>query len=114
MSKFYVARRKVRKGVFLTGVGNQNLMFVMPEKMSQRELDELVRATLAKQGITKELEINAIIEKGEEAYIRRVKVQEAMAELKRLREIRANGGKLMMVGDKKWKQVFYPAVKKGD
>ncbi len=114
MPELYVARRKVRKGVFLTGVGNQNLMFVMPEKMSKSELDGLVRATLAKQGITKEAEINSIIEKGEEAYIQKVKVQEAMAELKRLREIRASGGKLMQVGNKRWKQVFYPAVKKGE
>ncbi len=112
MPELYVARRQVRKGVFLTGAGNQNLMFVMPEKMSQNELDGLVRATFAKQGITKETEINAIIEKGEEAYIQRVKVQETMAELKRLREIRARGGKLMQMGYRKWKQVFYPAVKK--
>ena len=111
MPNLYVVRRATRRGLWLMGVGGkENLMFVLSKKTDRSDLDDLVRASLAKQGITKDSEVEAIIEKGEEAYARRQKTQETIKELRRLMEIRARGGKLMQVGFRKWKQVFHPAV----
>ena len=114
MPNLFVARRVQRKGLLLKMDGtpqNPSLMFVLNRKLGRGELDELVRAQLATQGITKDSAVETIIEKAEEAYERRVKTQETIKELKRLMAIRASGGKLMQVGFRKWKQVFHSATK---
>ncbi len=83
-------------------------MFVLNRKLERSELDDLVKAQLNKQGITKDSEVQAIVDKAEKEYEDRVKTQETTKELRRLMAIRAAGGKLMQVGFRKWKQVFYP------
>lgn len=115
MPELYIARAPKRLGLHLEMEGtaqNPNLMFFLP-KMEKGQLDQFVRSELAKQGVTKESVINKIIEKAEEEYEKRIKIAEVKAEVKRLMEIRANGGKLMSVGFRKWKQAFYPAISKG-
>jgi len=110
MSRLLIARRPQRKGL-LVGMGgtkaSPNLLFPL-YGIERGELDELIRAILAKGGVTEESEIQAIIEKAEQAAEVRIKVSEAKAEVRRLMRIRAAGGKLMQVGFRKWKQVFYP------
>ena len=113
MSELYIARTPKRLGLHLEMEGtaqNPNLMFFLP-KMEKGQLDQFVRSELAKQGVTKESVVNKIIEEAEEQYEMRIKIAEAKAETKRLMEIRANGGSIMQVGYRKWKQVFYPARK---
>lgn len=61
--------------------------------------------------MTKESDVQSIVSKSEEKYEHDIKVVEASREVKRLMAIRAAGGKLMSVGQKKWRQVFHPAVK---
>ena len=114
MSKLFVARRKQRKGLLLPMEGtekNPSLIFFLPEKNGKQVdpsyLDELIRAQLAKVGITKESDVQAIVAKAEEDYEFKVKVEEAKKEVRRLMELRAQGAKLMSVGYRKWKQVFY-------
>ena len=114
MPNLYVARRAPRKGVLLEMGGtndNPNLMFVVNKKMERSELDELVRAQLARQGITKDSDVEAILTKSETEYEQRIKNDETIKEVRRLMAIRANGGKLMQVGFRKWKQVFYRPIK---
>jgi hypothetical protein len=117
MPEIWIARRPQRKALYLEMEGTKkkpNLMFFLPEnqknQMSQLQLDQLVRSELEKQGITKEVEVNALIDKAEKNYESRRKVEEAQTELKRLMAIKLGGGKLMQVGFRKWKQVFYPGV----
>ena len=114
MPQLYVARRKQRQGLYLPMKGteeNPSLMFYLPEKegrqVSAGQLDELIRSQLEKVGITKESDVQAIVKKAEEDYELRIKVEETKKELRRLLAIRAEGGKLMSVGNKKWKQAFY-------
>ena len=76
--------------------------------MEQEELDELIRAILAKQGVTDEAEIQKIVEIAERDMEIRAKVQEARVEVRRLMALRAKGASLMQVGFRKWKEVFYP------
>ena len=115
MPRLYVARRKQRKGFYLPMGGtveNPSLMFYLPERegrqVSAGQLDELIRAQLEKVGITKESDVQDIINKAEEDYELRIKVEEVKKELRRLMDIRAKGGKLMSTGFRKWKQAFYP------
>lgn len=75
-------------------------------------MDELVRAELEKQGVSKESDVQSIMDKAEADYEDRVKVAEAQKEVRRLLAIRAEGGKLMSAGFRKWRQAFYPAIKK--
>ena len=81
-------------------------------KMERSELDEIVRAALEEQGITEESEVQAIIDEAETQYEERRKVEETRVELRRLMEIKRQGGKLMQMGYRKWKQVFYPSGKR--
>lgn len=114
MSQLWIARRTQRKGFYLPMRGtkdNPSLMFFLP-KMDSGHLDEFVRSELGKQGVTKETEVTAIVEKAETDYEHRRKVEEAEAELKRLMELKRNGATLMQVGFRKWKEVFYPATKR--
>ena len=114
MPDLYVARRAPRKGLYLQ-TKKGNLMFFLPrnrrEQLSKSELDELIRANLAKIGITNEAELQAVIEKAETDYETKIKVAEAAKEVRRLMALRAQGAKLMSVGFRKWKEVSYPAPK---
>ena len=118
MADLLVARRKQRQGLYIPMGGADSMVFFLPEKGSLPErqidsgqLDQLIRSQLEKVGITKESDVQAVIEKAEIDYEYRVKVEEAKKELRRLMEIKANGGKLMSKGYRKWKQAFYPGGK---
>lgn len=114
MPRLYVARRATRKGLYLPTPSkkkNQSLLFFLP-KCDPGQLDELVRKQLGDLGITNEAEVQSIIARAEVEYEKEVKLAETKKELKRLREIRANGGTLIKVGNKKWRQGYYPAVKR--
>ena len=87
-------------------------MILFPlDKTGRSELDELIRAILAKQGVTNEAEIQAIVERAEVDSEVRIKVAEARKEVRRLMALKAQGAKLMQMGFRKWKQAFYPAVR---
>src|SRR3990167_831533 len=112
MSRLLIARRPQRKGLLVEMRGtkaNPNLLFPL-YGIEPGELDDLVRAIIAKGGVTEESEVQAIIEKAEQDAEVRIKVAEAKAEVRRLMKIRAMGGKLMQVGFRKWKQVFHPTI----
>ena len=112
MSRLYIARRPQLRGLLLETQGTKvapNLIFPL-YKVGRGELDELIRAILAKQGVTDETEVQAIVERAEQDSEIRIKVAEAKAEVRRLMKIREAGGRLMQFGFRKWKQVFYPAV----
>ena len=112
MSKIWVARRKQRTGLLIPGSDkNHNVLFFLP-KMASSQLDELIRKELETQGKTSEQEVNEVIAQAEIEYEFRVKTQEAIKELRRLMALRVQGLKLMQVGNKKWKEVFYPATTK--
>lgn len=115
MPNLYVARRTPRVGVLLSPDGKTPLLFYLPKtrrsQVDSSELDELIRANLERQGVTKESDVQSIVSKSEEKYEHDIKVVEASREVKRLLAIRAAGGKIMSVGQKKWRQVFHPAVK---
>ena len=51
----------------------------------------------------KESDVQSLVNKSEAEYEERLKVEESMREIKRLEEIKANGGKLMSTGFRKWK-----------
>ena len=107
----YVARRKTRKGLYLPmeqSSQSPSLLFPLTKSLERSELDELIRAQLDKLGVTKESEVQAIVDKAEEDYEYRVKVDEARKEIRRLMALRAEGKKLMQVGNKKWKEAYYP------
>ena len=113
MTELFVVRAPKRVGLLLEMAGTAqkpNLIFFLP-KMSPGQLDQKVRDELAKQGVTKESDINSIIGKAEVQYETRLKINEVNTEFKRLMEIRRNGGKIMQRGYRKWVQVFHPAVK---
>ena len=114
MPNLFVARRAPRKGLYLQ-TEKGNLMFFLPknrrEQLDRSELDELIRANLAKLGVTNEAELQAIIDKAETDYETRIKVAEAAREVRRLMKLRAEGAKLMSVGFRKWIPVIHPAVK---
>src|SRR3990167_11378724 len=120
MSKLVIARRKERAGLSLPMGGiidNPALLFFLPEKGVEKErqidsslLDEQIRAQLQKVGITKEADVQAIIDKAEEDYEYRVKLEETKKELRRLMALRSEGKKLMQVGFRKWREVNYRQV----
>ena len=112
MGNLYVARRTQRTGLLLPMQSKSDLMFFLP-KVDRSELDEIIRANLAKLGITDESQVQTIVDKAEVEYERRIKVAEAEREVRRLMEIRGKGGKLMQTGFRKWKQAFYPAKTSG-
>ena len=118
MSLIYVARRTVvpRMGLHLQTEGtkdNPSLMFFLPG-MDDHQLDQLVRSELAKQGISNESQVNAVVEQAESQYEHRRKVEEARQELQRLMTVKREGGtkRLMQQGNRKWTEAFYPSVKR--
>ena len=111
MARLYIARREQRQGFYLPMEGtkeNPSLMFFLPERNGKQidpgQLDELIRAQLEKVGITKESDVQAIVAKAEEDYEFRIKVEEAKKEVRRLMILRAEGKRLMSVGNKKWRE----------
>ena len=114
MSELVVVRHKNRRGLMLPQQGtraNPTLLFPL-DGVERSELDELIRGILAKQGVTGEAEIQAIVEKAEQSFEIRQKVYEARKEVRRLLAIRRAGGKLMQVGFRKWRQVWFPPVRR--
>ena len=106
-----IIRPNRRKALYLSkGVGRMNLIFPL-ESVEKGELDQLVRAILAKGGVTNEAEVQAVIERAELDYEVRVKVAEARAEVRRLLALRWQGLSLIQSGFRKWKEAFFPAVK---
>ncbi len=95
----------------MTPQGSHSLLFPL-DGVERSELDELIRAILAKGGVTKEAEVQAIVEKAELDIELRIKVPEARAEIRRLMALRLQGIILMQRGFRKWVGAFYPAVKR--
>ena len=113
MPELYVMRRPKRVGLLVKGPKtsqNLDLMLFLPG-MSPGQLDQKLREELAKQGVTKESNVHAILEKAEKEYEQRLLINDVNTEFNRLMEIRRNGGKIMQKGYRKWVQVFHPAVK---
>ena len=110
MSRILIARRPKRRGLLLPRKG-KSLLFPL-DGVDRGELDELIRAILAKQGVTNEAEIQAIVEIAERDSEIRIKIAEARAELRRLLEFRKQGATLMQRGYRKWVQAFYPTTKR--
>lgn len=110
MGTLAFSRDSKRKGLYVPlGQTKESPSLVVPfYKMERSELDHIVRANLAEQGITDESTVQAVIDEAETQYEQRRKVDEARKELKRLMDLRRQGAKLMSVGNKKWKQAFYP------
>ena len=114
MPNLYVARRPQRIGLHIPMGKTQDLMFFLPknrkEQLDRSELDELIRANLAKLGVTNEAELQAIIDKAETDYEMRIKVAEAAREVRRLMKLRAEGAKLKSIGFRKWAPASYRSI----
>ena len=112
MSNLYVARRPQRRGLLLPQEMNKaNPSMIFPlDHTEKSELDELIRAQLEKVGVTNESDVQAVVNKAEADSEARIKLQEVRQELRRLMKIREDGGKLMQVGYRKWKQAFYRPI----
>lgn len=113
MPNLYVARRAPRRGLLLPmGASKSNPSLIFPlDGLDKSELNELARALLQKQGVTKESDVQAVINSAEADYEQRIKIAEARKELRRLMALKAEGAKLMQSGFRKWKQVFYRPIK---
>ena len=112
MSTLYVARRKSRRGLLLSMNGsreNPNLLFPL-DGVERSELNELIRAILAKQGVTDEAEIQAVVERAENDSEIRIKIAEVKKEVKRLMGFRAQGLKLMQRGYRRWAPAFFRPI----
>lgn len=114
MPNLYIARRAKRRGLLLPmGMNKSNPSLLFPlDKTERSELDELVRAQLAKLGITKESDVQAVIDKAETDSEARIKLAEVRKELRRLMAERKKGNKLMQVGFRKWKPAFFRQIKR--
>lgn len=117
--RIWIARPPGRGALYLPmGATRRNpsLMFFLPQGkgklIGEGQLDEMIRSNLARQGVTKESDVNALITKAEADYEERIHVAEAHQEAKRLMAIRAAGGSLIQAGFRKWRQAFFPAVKR--
>lgn len=113
MGNLYVARRAGRRGLYLPqGMDKSNPSMIFPlDKTDRSELDELVRAQLAKLGVTKESEVQAVIDKAEEDSEARIKLGEARKELRRLMALKSEGYGLTQRGFRKWvptRRIFHP------
>ena len=95
-----------RKGLLLQ---NHNLVVFLPGTNGS-QVQEIVAKQLELQGV-RPADHGRIVDEANAEYERRVKVEETVVELKRLMAIRADGGKLMRNGYRKWKQAFYRPVK---
>ena len=113
MSELYVARPKRRLALRIPmEATREKPTLLLPLYLTDRsELDELIRAQLEKLGVTKESDVQGIIEKTETDYELRCKVDDARKELRRLMALRGEGKSLMQVGNRKWKEAFYRPIK---
>jgi hypothetical protein len=108
MSEIAIAREN-RKGLFIPLGGTRqspNLLFPL-DGIEKSELDQLIRAILAKMGVTEESEISAIIARVEADHEVRIRIYEARKEMRRLMALRRQGIKLMQNGYRKWQPVSY-------
>ncbi len=115
MPNLYIARRAKRRGLLLPmqmNKANPSLLFPL-DGVDRSELDDLIRAQLAKLGVTKESDVQVIIEKAEVDSEARIKLEETRKELHRLMALRAEGKKLMQVGYRKWQPAFFRQIKRG-
>ncbi len=87
---------------------NPSLLFPLTKSTDPGLLEEQIRVELEKVGVSKESEVQAILDKAEKDYEFRCKVEEARKELRRLMALKAEGAKLMSVGRGRWKEVWYP------
>ena len=88
-------------------------MLIFPlDYVDRSQLDDLIRAILAKQGVTNEAEVQAVVDAAETDREVRMKILQARLELRRLMEMRARGLSLMQMGFRKWKPVWYPPLKR--
>jgi len=107
--RLYVARRPARKGLLLPMEGtekNPRLVFFLP-KADPGHLDELIRKQLESQGVTKEADVQTIVNKAEEESEQRIKVEESRREIRRLMGLKAQGATLIQNGHKKWREAFF-------
>lgn len=114
MSLLKIEWRPQRKALLIAGSmsrANPGLLFPL-YGIKPGELDELIRAILAKQGITDEHTIHAIIEKAEKDSEVRLKVSEARAKIRRLMAEKRKGNKLMQNGHQNWVPTWFPALKR--
>ena len=113
MGRLLVARRRGRRGLFLPREGsktNPSLLFPL-DGVDRSELDELIRAILAKGGVTNEADVQAVVDRAEKDSEIRIKIAEARAEIRRLMAIKAKGISLIQIGWRKWREAFFPATK---
>jgi len=114
MPKLYVAMRPERKALFLPmGRDSKSPSLIFPLIKNLRdpsELEEHVRKQLAKLGITKEADIQALMDKEAENYEARIKLAEARKLLRKYMDIKKKSGKLMQTGHKKWSEVSYRPI----
>lgn len=111
MPKMHFRKHPNRKGLYLPmGQVSQNpsLLFPLTKSTDLGLLEEQIRVELEKVGVTKESDVQTVLDKAEEDYELRIKVEEARKELRRLMKLRAEGKKLMSMGKRKWKEVYYP------
>ncbi len=106
MAPLYVAYDKRRLGLLLP---EHNRLFYLPGTNGS-QLSELIHKQLQSLGVPSEKHAS-VVSQAEEDYEHRIKVHEAEQEGKRLMAIRAEGGKLVQVGFRKWKRAFYPGRK---
>lgn len=108
-----IARRPKRRGLLVSrGLQNSPFLLFPMDGADKEELENLIRAILAKGGVTEESEVQAVIEKAEQDSEIRIHVAEAQREVRRLLALRWQGHSLIQMGYRKWKECYYPAVKR--
>jgi len=112
MSNLLVARTPKRRGLIVSrGLGNSPSLLFPMDGTEKTELEDLIRAILAKGGVTNESEVQAVMEKAEQDYEIRIQIAEVKKEVRRLLAIRWSGKSIIQVGYRKWREAFFPAVK---
>ena len=79
MSLIKIQQRANRLGLYVPGRGtaaNPNTVFFLPG-ISGAQLDDMVRKQLASVGITKESDVQSVMDKAEADYELRCKIEEA-------------------------------------
>ncbi len=114
MSKLYFQRNQRRRGLYLPldwTRANPSLIFPLYGiEGDSTELEDLVRAILAKGGVTDEKVVQAVCQDAELQHEARIKVWEARQEVRRLMALKSAGAKLMQVGFRRWKTAFFRPV----
>lgn len=109
MSKLQIFRRPQRTALLISqGMTRESPGLLFPlQGIEPGELDELIRAILAKQGITDEATIQAIIEKAEQDSEMRLKVAEARAKVRKIMSVKKRGVSVMQRGHHNWVPAFF-------